>query len=190
VDSWFGFGTANQIWQNIKSWGGFFGPDKKIWGVGYSDQDGNGTNGNYKNGINSGEWTAGAINLLRCLITQYTEASTSSKYTADQQKQAKAFVQSLQNDHDSMFAKLMTLRSDKYLTTKAYDGVRPTGYAQLIPMPADKIAFLYASKRYMIPFGWFANPIPSTTSTSWAVMLHYNFNPFSADGSYEAAQIE
>ena len=38
LDSWFGFGAANQVWINTKQWGGFYGPDGELWGVGYSDQ--------------------------------------------------------------------------------------------------------------------------------------------------------
>ncbi len=176
IDSWYGAGTAYEIWQNVKSWGGFYGPDGSLWGVGYSDQDGNGGGKFDPNGIISAEWTAGAINLLRCLITQYQAISGGGTYVAD-----------LQKDHDSMMEHLMTLRNDLYVTTDAYDSVRPANYASLIEIPQDKLAFLYASKRYMIPFGWFANPLPSTTSTSWAIMLHYNFNPFSPKGDYESS---
>ncbi len=187
VDEWFGFGACYNAWQSIKSWGGYYGPDGTIWGVGYSDQDGNGNGGNYQNGIISAEWTAGAINLLRCLITQYGEAALSSNYSPAQQAFAKQSAIDLQADHDQMFKQLMTLRSDHYFSTAAYDSVRPQDYTSLIPIPQGKLAFVYASKRYMIPFGWFANPLPSTTSTSWTVMLHYNFNPFHPDGSYESS---
>jgi hypothetical protein len=181
LDSWFGFGTAYNLWKNVKSWGGYFGPDGSLWGVGYSDQDGNGSGQDYKKGINSAEWTAGAINFLRCMITQYNQITDPAH-----KAQAKVMVDDMRKDHDSMFAKLMTLRTDQYPTTTAYDSVRPSDYTRLIPMPSDMMAFLYSSKRYAIPFGWFANPIPSTTSTSWAVMLHYNFNPFHPKGGYDA----
>lgn len=184
IDAWNGFGTAYQSWQNIKSWGGFFGPDGSIWGVGYSDQDGNGSSGSYQNGIISAEWTAGAINMVRCLIDQYTDASTNPGYSSAQQAQALICVQNLQKDHDSMYKNLMTLRTDLYPTTDAYSSARPDNYDSLVPIPSGKLAFIYASKRYMIPFGWFANPLPSTTSTSWAIMLHYNFNPFKIGGDY------
>ena len=126
IDSWHGFGTAYQLWQNIKSWGGFFGPDSSIWGVGYSDQDGNGSSGHYEQGIISAEWTAGAINMARCLITQYQAASSSSSYSPSEQAQAAQYVQSLQKDHDSMFSHLMTLRSDLYPATEAYAQVCPS----------------------------------------------------------------
>jgi len=186
VDKWFGFGTAYKIWQNVKSWGGFYGPDKKIWGVGYSDKDNNGEHGNYEDGIISAEWTAGAINMVRVLITQYTQAETSSEYTPTQQADAKGYVAALQADHDSMVTALLTLRNDSYAATAAYEHSRPTGYDSLIPISPDKLAFIYASKRYFIPFGWYSNPLPSTTSTSWSLMLHYNYNPFHPDGTYEA----
>ena len=175
IDSWHGLGTAYKMWQNIKSWGGFYGPDGALWGVGYSDQDGNGPNGNYQKGIISAEWTAGAINMLRCLITQY-QTKGQLQYVAD-----------LQKDHDSMMKHIVSLRSDLYSKTPAYAGVCPENYDGLISIPNGKLAFLYASKRYMIPFGWFANPLPSTTSTSWLIMLQYNFNPFKAGGDYHPA---
>ncbi|MBS0620911.1 MAG: hypothetical protein JSS61_05590 [Verrucomicrobia bacterium] len=184
VDGWYGFGTCYDIWQNVKSWGGFYGPDGALWGVGYSNVDGNGGSGNYAEGILSAEWTAGAINLLRCLITAYEEVALSEKYTPDQRKDAAEFAADLQKDHDSMHQNLMTLRTDLYASTDAYSGVRPAEYDALIPIPEGKRAFLYASKRYMIPFGWVANPLPSTTSTAWAIFLHYQFNPFKWGGSY------
>jgi len=45
-------------------------------------------------------------------------------------------------------------------------------------------AVKYANMRYYIPFGWWANSIPSTASTSWATMVDSNFNPFYLGGAY------
>jgi len=42
--------------------------------------------------------------------------------------------------------------------------------------------YLYANKRYFIPWGWYANAVPSLCSTSWAVMNKYHFNPFILGG--------
>lgn len=78
------------------------------------------------------------------------------------------------------------LTADSYAGTAAYKHSRPTGYDSLIPISPDKLAFIYASKRYFIPFGWYSNPLPSTTSISWSLMLHYNYNPFNPDGTYQA----
>lgn len=183
LDAWFGFGTAYQVWTTTKKWGGFYGPDGQLWGVGYSDQDGNGQHGQ---GIISAEWTAGAINMLRTLITQYNHIVNAARSPKDQQQRARAIVADLQKDHASMVKNIISLRHDKYTTSKAYSDVRPTNYGQLIKIPDNKLSFLYASKRYFIPFGWFANPLPSTTSTAWIIMLNYNFNPFTLGGSYEA----
>jgi len=44
-------------------------------------------------------------------------------------------------------------------------------------------AVQYANIRYEIPFGWFANPIPSMASTGWAVFVDRNYyNPFVLGG--------
>lgn len=184
VDEWFGFGAAYQIWENVKSWGGYFTDTGMLFGVGYSDEDGNGASGKHEGGIVSAEWTAGAINMLRCLIVQYTAASTNPKYSLADRHHAVGYVQELQKDHDSMMRGLLTLRCDNYPSQSIYSKVVPFGWSTMIPIPNDKLAFVYASKRYMIPFGWFANPLPSTTSTSWAMMLHFNFNPFHVGGDY------
>jgi len=42
----------------------------------------------------------------------------------------------------------------------------------------------YANKRYWIPFGWWANPLLSTASTGWAVLVDSNFNPLHLGGAY------
>ena len=77
----------------------------------------------------------------------------------------------------------MDLRTDQYASAN-FPGAVSQKY--FVKLPTDQAAFLYASKRYHIPFGWFANPVPSTTSTSWAIYLYYNYNPFSANGSYQS----
>lgn len=198
VDSWFGFGTSYNIWQTVKSYGGFYGPDGTLWGVGYSNKDGNGSPGSYVNGINSGEWTAGAINMVRALISQYgTIATLSSNYSVDQRNQALAYVASLQADEVSMKNGLLTLSTDQYPTNAAYTSFVPTvtspsnmSYNEILfnsaTPPSDRLAFVYASKRYAIPFGWNSNPIPSVASTGWVVFNYYNFNPFNPMGTYDA----
>jgi len=44
---------------------------------------------------------------------------------------------------------------------------------------------VYANKRYFIPFGWYANPLWSTASTSWTVTTDLRFNPFYLGGAFE-----
>jgi len=43
---------------------------------------------------------------------------------------------------------------------------------------------LYANKRYFIPFGWWANPLMSSASTGWTVLVDSAFNPFYLGGQY------
>jgi hypothetical protein len=173
IDSWFGAGMANTIWENVKSWGGFFGPDNTLWGVGYSSQDGNGGGKFNSHGILSVEWTVGAINMVKALMSQY--GSDSRVYA------------NLQKDFDSMTTHVMSLRTDKYAqNAQAFPQGISSSLNSLVPIPDDKLAFLYASKRYSIPFGWYANPLPSTCSTAWILMQYYNFNPFTLGGGYAA----
>ena len=183
LDEWFGFGTAYHVWENVKEWGGFYGPDGLIWGVGCSDQEGNGSHGEYQKGILSGEGTAGAINFVRVLYNQYREAENFKKYTPEEQALAKKFAEQLAADEKSMIWGLETLRTDKYVNESAYDQVRPDNYVDLIQLPFNKLAYLQASKRYKIASGSTANPLPSTASTAWAVMVHYYYNPFMIGGS-------
>jgi hypothetical protein len=165
IDQWFGPGSSYNVWQKVKSWGGYYGGAKsgEIWGVGYSDSD--------NNDVFSAEWTCGAINMVRSLIVYYSSIGKSD------------YVESLKADERSMLAKVMTLRTDNYPTvTNFYN--RPPDWSSLVSLPADKLGFVYSQKRYHIPFGWWANPLPSTTSSSWPIMLYYNYNPFALNGTY------
>jgi hypothetical protein len=174
VDAWFGFGASFEAWQKVKGWGGY-GVGKELWGVGFSNHDGNGidSDGNYRQGIMSAEWTAGAIVAVRDMIAFYR------KSTADAATAAKSneMLTVLQRDERSMLEGLEKLRIDNYVRTE-FPG-RPANFEKLIPQTPG--AYLYASKRYMIPFGWYANPLPSTCSTAWVVMVGAGFNPFFLD---------
>ena len=171
IDSWFGAGTANTIWQKVKSWGGFYGPDNTLWGVGFSDQDGNGGGTFNANGILSVEWTVGAINMVKALMVQYGPAHPA--YAA------------LKADYENMLHHLSSLRTDQYANyASAFpQGIAPT-FNKLVPLQDNQLGFLYASKRYAIPFGWFANPLPSTCATAWMIMEYYGYNPFVLGGGY------
>jgi len=39
-------------------------------------------------------------------------------------------------------------------------------------------SYVYANKRFFIPWGWFSNPISALCSTGWSVMQDRNFDPF------------
>jgi hypothetical protein len=178
IDSWLGEGGAYKIWKEVKRFGGYCGKDGTIWGVGFSGKDGNSaaTDASGKcthnvDGINSGEWTFGAISAVKSLIIAYGD-----KYP------------DLKSDLANMVKGVKSLRTDKFneYSGTAYPKDTPKNYASIVKIPDDRLGFMYASKRYAIPFGWYANPLPSMASTSWAVMLNYDFNPFSLGGSYKS----
>lgn len=47
----------------------------------------------------------------------------------------------------------------------------------------DEAAYLYSSERYFVPFGWWANAIPSTASSAWVILIDMDFNPFVLGGN-------
>lgn len=154
VDHWFGAGTANKIWQNVKNQGGYFSQGK-LWGVGF-------TLNNRTDKIMSVEWTAGAIRMVDALIAYY--------------KVQNVDVSDLKNDLDAMQKGIQMLRNDRYQSA-GFDNA--TSLPRYVTLPPDQgIGYLYASKRWLIPFGWYANTLPSLTANAWIVMNQYTFNPF------------
>lgn len=170
VDQWFGFGASYKTWQRVKSWGAY-GTGSTLWGVGFSNLDGNGLNaGNtYRQGVLSAEWTAGAINMVRNMIALYETMSVATAYE---------YVQELKKDERAMLQAVQTLRLDRYAIADFPE--KPARYSNLIALSTQP--YLYASKRYSIPFGWYANPLPSTCSTAWMIMLANHFDPFGYGG--------
>lgn len=175
IDGWFGFGSAYRAWQQVKGWGGY-GEGTTLWGVGFSDRDGNGLDaaGRFRQGVLSVEWTAGAITMVRSLIDHYRTLSPASPGT----QQARAFLDTLHADEQSMLAAMERLRVDTYADTP-FPG-QPQRYRSLFPLATRP--YLYASRRHSIPFGWYANPIPSTCATAWMVMVANHYNPFVPGG--------
>lgn len=177
IDRWFGFGASYRNWQQVKQWGGY-GVGKTLWGVGFSDQDGNGidANGNFRQGILSAEWTAGAVTMVRTMSAYYQTIPPDSAQYAE----ARRFVERLAQDEQAMLTALATLRLDTYGTV-GFPG-QPSQYDQMLSLPTRP--YLYASKRYLIPFGWYANPLPSTCATAWMLMLTDGYNPFVYGGGH------
>lgn len=177
IDQWFGFGAAYRNWQQVKQWGGY-GVGTTLWGVGFSDQDGNGIDaaGNYRQGILSAEWTAGAITMVRELARHYRSLAPD----APQHPAAQGYVEALEREEQSMLKGLDGLRLDTYPAT-AFPG-QPQQFGQLFALQTRP--YLYASKRYRIPFGWYANPMPSTCATAWMILLANHYNPFAHGGAH------
>lgn len=176
LDEWFGFGASFDNWQRVKRWGGY-GAGSELWGVGFSDRDGNGVDaaGNYRQGILSGEWTAGAINAVRHMLDHYRAIAPASPHY----RRAREIVAVLERDEKSMLIGVEHLRIDRYAAAK-FPGA-PKDFATLLPLNSKP--YLYASKRYLIPFGWYANPLPSTCATAWMLMLANRFDPFAYGGT-------
>lgn len=175
VDEWFGFAASFQAWQKMKAWGGY-GVGKKLWGVGYSDKDGNGmlANGEYRQGVLSAEWTAGAINMVRSMIAHYSSIEAGSVRYGN----ARKLLVELEQDEKAMLEALNTLRLDRYSEVD-FPG-KPAQFDSLLSLRTSP--YLYASRRYFIPFGWYANPLPSTCSTAWVIMIANRFDPFGIGG--------
>jgi len=165
VDAWFdknpGDGTAYKIWEKVSKQGGYYSKDNnELWGVGYT------LNNHYEN-IMSTEWTAGAISVVHSMIEYYEK---------------KRDISSLKNDLATMQKGVEHLRNDQYLKyASGFDRPTPSSYFTQVA-PGDGYAYLYASKRFAIPFGWNANTLPSTTSNAWIIMNKLKFNPFQFKG--------
>ena len=180
IDEWFGFGAAYQLWEKLKGWGAY-GKGRSLWGVGYSDADGNGqtADGVFNAGVLSAEWTAGAIVMVRNMIDHYRAVPPGSP---DAQR-ARAFETKLREDEAAMLVGIQNLRFSQY--THGSLAGKPRDYQALIMEPTTPVRsepYLYSSKRYLIPFGWYGNPIPSTSSTAWAILLADHYDPFGYGG--------
>jgi hypothetical protein len=169
IDAWFGFGAAYRLWERLKDWGAC-GEGRTLWGVGYSDADGNGRTaaGDFRAGVLSAEWTAGAIVMVRNMLEHYRGTQ---------------FADSLAADESSMLGGMQHLRYDEYL--RASLPGKPADYANLIVEPETPVGsepYLYSSRRYFIPFGWYGNPIPSTAASAWVILIADHFDPFGYAG--------
>jgi hypothetical protein len=180
IDEWFGFGAAYRLWERLKNWGAY-GDGPTLWGVGYSDADSNGRTqeGNFRAGVLSAEWTAGSIVMVRNMIHHYRAIPRSASAFA----QAQVFVSKLTRDESGMIAGIQNLRYDRY--TRASLPGKPPDYASLIAEPATPVGsepYLYSSRRYFIPFGWYGNPIPSTAASAWVILIADRYDPFGYAG--------
>jgi len=107
----------------------------------------------------SGEWTWGAVNAAIALADFHREPAH-----ADPAK-----VQQLLAWARSLRAGVDRLCSHDY---------RAGG--------RDWVGYLYANTRGWIPWGWWSNPCPSQSATSWALMVNAGFNPFELGGGDHA----
>lgn len=176
VDAWFGFGAALRDWQQIKRWGGY-GEGATLWGVGYSEPDGNGidANGMYRAGILSSEWTAGAITLVRSLAAHYGRIAPQ----APQHAEARGWLEELRRDEQSMLAGLGRLRLDAYRATP-WASRRNTSACCRARGPRSRMYMPVAATRFRS--AGMPNSLPSTCATAWVIMLAAGFDPFGYGG--------
>jgi hypothetical protein len=180
IDSWFGFGAADRMWESLKHWGAY-GEGRTLWGVGYSDRDGNGQTpeGVFRSGVLSAEWTAGAIVMLRNMIAYYSSLAPGSPAAA----RARDWVDKLRTDEQALIVGMQHLQFSRYIEA-GFPG-KPPDYANLIAEPKTPTRsdpYLYSSRRYRVPFGWYGNPLPSTSSTAWAILVADHYDPFGYGG--------
>jgi hypothetical protein len=112
--------------------------------------------------------------MVRAMIGHYQAVSAVSPH----HEVAQRFVEDLRQDERSMLSAMEKLRTDTYANAR-FNGT-PNKYKQLFDLSTNP--YLYASRRYFIPFGWYANPIPSTCATAWMLMVANTYNPFLAGG--------
>jgi len=148
--------TAYGVWQSTKKLAGFY-INGQLAGVGYTTPQSNHT----KPDIWSGEWTWGAIFSCRKMAAEYT-AQGKTAWAAD-----------LLADAKSMETLMMQA------VTPGKDGVWIGG-----GLVQNDGSYLYANKRFFIPWGWYANPIGATSSTGWAVFNDFQYDPFVLGGFF------
>jgi len=157
VDSWYGTGTAYNIWQATKKFAGYYNPQGQLGGVGYTIVQ----NGNESSLIWSAEWTWGAIGACEKLAYEYNligRADLATSLTADANSMINLVTQPI---------------------VRCANGAWCGG-----GLVQEDGSYLYANSRFFIPWGWYANPIGATCSTAWSVMHTHKFNPFILGGGF------
>jgi len=146
-----------QIWQNAKKLGGYF-VNNELAGVGFTVPTDNKT---IANSIWSAEWTWGAVFMARKLAMEYDRAGRNdlaNNLRTDMWNMVKHLQQPMKLDKENIWMG---------------GGMRGTDGG-----------YLYANKRFFIPWGWYANPLEATSSTAWAVLWDFGFNPFELGGGF------
>lgn len=164
IDAWHGHGSAWRAWERVKAWGGY-GEGTRLLGVGFSDIDGNGrdSDGRYRAGILSVEWSAGALTAVRDMRAHYGALAERRAGGPE----VLGWLAQLREDEAGIREGIERLRLDRH-PVRGLERLRASG----------TLPYLYAGSRALVPFGWFANPLPSTCASAWRLMLAYGFDPF------------
>ena len=118
--------------------------------------------------IMSTEGTASAINTLNSLIDYYSGKGVD--------------ISELEEDLESMKANILHLRNDLYLDSQFFDATPKESFVVVPPDIGQ--AYLYASRRFPLPWdwNWNANSLAATVANAWVLMNKFDFNPFQYQG--------
>eukprot|EP01129_Flabellula_baltica_P000437 TRINITY_DN1044_c0_g1_i1.p1 TRINITY_DN1044_c0_g1~~TRINITY_DN1044_c0_g1_i1.p1 ORF type:complete len:684 (-),score=174.24 TRINITY_DN1044_c0_g1_i1:38-2089(-) len=158
----YGNGMAYNIWQDTKRLAGYV-QDGKLAGVGYTNHN---TMEN-KTSIWSGEWTWGAVFMLKRVALEY-EQKGDIGHANEMRLEAKQMIEAMGQP-----------------VVPDEDGVWKSGGLTQVDG-----SYLYANDRFFIPWGWYSNPIGATSSTGWAVFNTFDYNPFLLGGGAESTFYE
>jgi hypothetical protein len=117
--------------------------------------------------------------MLRNMIEHYHALSAKSPHAAA----ARDYEAVLRDDESRLLEGIQQLRFSVYV--KGDVPGKPPHYDSLIAEPTRPLRsepYLYSSRRYRIPFGWYANPIPSTAATAWVILVADEYDPFGYGG--------
>jgi len=166
-DTAYGAGKAMEVWRATRRLAGYY-INGEIAGVGYTVIATNDSvNNTGKNKIWSGEWSWGAVNMCRKLGREYLtagRADLAAELAADEKSMIKYMQQPMTPCHDGTWCGGGLVQIDG--------------------------SYLYANDRFFIPWGWYANPIGATSSTAWAVLNDYKYNPFEIGGGPNSTWVQ
>ena len=166
-------GAAWEIWQRTKNYGGYYYSNSPgvIRGVGFSDIN------NQSNDIVSAEWSFGAVLMCRNLARDYAAMGRNdlaAKFEDD--------AESIRTAIEALKVPVTNIVTETLANGQFTYDFNWWQYTTKITNISTGVAYLYANKRYEIPFGWWANPLPSLASTAWSILDDNWFDPFVLGG--------
>ena len=157
IDEIFGVtGATLRMWNNLKRTCGRFNYDGELKGFGYTN-----IKSSYDEDMGSvisGDWTFAAMMACKVIKSYYGDMADINPYS----------ISSDLAELESFMYTINTGITDDHL---------------LFVSRLDEAYFNYANIRAQSGLGWFANPIPSITSTAWHIFYTKSFNPFVPQGS-------
>lgn len=160
IDLHFGHGFSFKLWLSCRHLGGYTNSSLTQSGDGFA---GVGYTYNKDANVLSGEWTLGAINMCEVLARFYE--SKDAEIAKDLRRDAHTMRHAVKS--------LLEVEIDMAGNGLQYGHQAHAGRIKTM---------LYATKRFKIPFGWWAHPHPSMASTVWQFLDSVYFNPLALGG--------